>query len=359
MFKSIWKTIGCAALLLAAAPAALGQFGGQFGCQTSLQGFTVPPTVRAEGEAELVGDLVLTCSGGVPAPAGYSVPTSNIQLFLSTNITNTNTQVSPIDFTDALLVIDEPHSVANPNVPLLVCGAPGSNDNGLGQCPNVLGDGTGKNTYNGTSGHSNVFQGQLNGVNSLQWLNVPIDAPGATGTLTLRITNVRANISQLAGSTPNVITAFFSINGAQVALVNNPQQTIAIWQNGLSASASAPAVLSACGSPTTQTPPQFTATIHENYATAFRPKNIAQVLANPAFSTNYPADQNQDIPGILYNTETGFFDGGNDPAPNALIPTIPTTSDFPAIRNLTQAGAATQGTRVYASTILKCHQIRY
>jgi hypothetical protein len=30
----------------------------------------VPPTLRAEGLAELVGDLVLNCTGGTPTAAG-------------------------------------------------------------------------------------------------------------------------------------------------------------------------------------------------------------------------------------------------------------------------------------------------
>jgi hypothetical protein len=44
----------------------------------------VPPVVRAEGYTELVGDLVITCSGGNPAAPFLA----NFQLFLNTNITS-------------------------------------------------------------------------------------------------------------------------------------------------------------------------------------------------------------------------------------------------------------------------------
>ena len=47
----------------------------------------VPPTVRAEGLSELVGDLVLNCTGGVPTLATSVVPQANVTIFLSTNIT--------------------------------------------------------------------------------------------------------------------------------------------------------------------------------------------------------------------------------------------------------------------------------
>jgi len=48
----------------------------------------VPPIVRAEGYTELVGDLTLNCNGGVPTPAGITVPPVNVTILLSTNITS-------------------------------------------------------------------------------------------------------------------------------------------------------------------------------------------------------------------------------------------------------------------------------
>src|SRR5262249_34915366 len=56
--------------------------------------------------------------------------------------------------------------------------------------------------------------------------------------------------------------------------------------------------------------------IQENFATAFRVKNIAQILTNGTLAgtnyawnggTAYPADNDQNVPGAVYGTETGFY----------------------------------------------------
>ena len=36
----------------------------------------VPPVVRAEGYSELMGDIVLDCTGGIPTPPNQTVPAS-------------------------------------------------------------------------------------------------------------------------------------------------------------------------------------------------------------------------------------------------------------------------------------------
>src|SRR5262245_17643988 len=64
-----------------------------------------PLTVRAEGLTEQVGDVVMSCTGGTPTPAGQSVPQVNISVTLSTNITS-RLLADPI--TEALLFIDDP-----------------------------------------------------------------------------------------------------------------------------------------------------------------------------------------------------------------------------------------------------------
>src|SRR4051794_17537776 len=63
----------------------------------------VPPIVRAEGKAELVSDVVLTCTGGNPAAPVFL----NFTLFLNTNVTSNLTGPGPNE-TEALLLIDEP-----------------------------------------------------------------------------------------------------------------------------------------------------------------------------------------------------------------------------------------------------------
>jgi len=97
-------------------------------CNTSV---TVTPIVRAEGLSELVGDLVLYCTGGSPTAPGRPVPQVNVTVFLNTNITSKvlgtqlasfgNGQTSGLD--EALLIIDEPNS---PNSDGVQCGPKGA-----------------------------------------------------------------------------------------------------------------------------------------------------------------------------------------------------------------------------------------
>jgi hypothetical protein len=63
------------------------------------------PQVRAEGITELVGDIVLTCNGGTPIPAGQLVPQVNVVVNLSTPFTSSRLENGG---SEALLLIDEP-----------------------------------------------------------------------------------------------------------------------------------------------------------------------------------------------------------------------------------------------------------
>src|SRR5947209_18377506 len=42
------------------------------------------PTVRAEGTAEFIGDIVIICTGGTPTPPGQQIPQVNIAVNLDT-----------------------------------------------------------------------------------------------------------------------------------------------------------------------------------------------------------------------------------------------------------------------------------
>src|SRR6516164_8735799 len=99
-----------------------------FVCQTN---GGVPPIIRAEGYTELVGDLTLNCNGGTPTTAGATVPQVNFQIFMNTGVTS-KLLTSPIfgGWSEALLIVDEPHSAVNPGRQLLNCGATGAPDNG-------------------------------------------------------------------------------------------------------------------------------------------------------------------------------------------------------------------------------------
>jgi hypothetical protein len=190
----------------------------------------VPPVVRAEGIAELVGDIVLSClgtTGATDAPSTYLK--SNISVSLNVNITNNIDFGEGSDVTDAVLII---------------------NENNCTQ-PSALGA-----TYGGAgcSPPSPQFQdpqyGRLRDVNRLEWdevdfpfPGVDIDPPGQGGpdfplVTTVRVHSIRANASQLgvpdAATFPSTqITAFISITGPTNIPVNNNVLNVAVPILGL------------------------------------------------------------------------------------------------------------------------------
>src|SRR5579862_3787612 len=71
---------------------------------------SVPPIVHVEGIAERVGDIVLNCSGGMPAQQ----ITGNLSIFLSVNITN---RVAGTSVMDVAFTIDNGSGPQPVNVP--------------------------------------------------------------------------------------------------------------------------------------------------------------------------------------------------------------------------------------------------
>ena len=121
---------------LPAAAMLLGGFvvpsSGQITCSAS----AVPSLARTAGNTELVGDVVLDCTGGLPTPSGSPVPQINLRVFLNTNLTSLVTEHSAtgLDFSEALLLIDEPNIGSANGLPanrLLNCGNVGAPDNGV------------------------------------------------------------------------------------------------------------------------------------------------------------------------------------------------------------------------------------
>ena len=228
-FRKWFLALAIVALLLGSAVTASAQITTPALTCTSNAGAT--PTVRAEGLTELVGDVVLNCTGGVPTNAGVQVPGLNFQIFLNTNITS---RLYSSDRSEALLIVDDPPAqLATGTTP----GSPGVQVfcSGGSICP-ITGVGTpgGVDYRNGTN--PNVFQGRRASDNSLVWTGVPIDPPGSVGTRIIRITNVRANANQLGVSStliPSQIVMFISATGSQGITINNPQQVVAFVTPGL------------------------------------------------------------------------------------------------------------------------------
>src|SRR5438067_2312115 len=75
-----WSTALPFLALSLCSASAQGVFGNTMACTVSTSG----PTVRAEGFSELVGDIVLTCTGGSALTYGSQVPQATITVFLNT-----------------------------------------------------------------------------------------------------------------------------------------------------------------------------------------------------------------------------------------------------------------------------------
>ena len=301
----------------------------------------VPPIVRAEGLTELVGDLVLNCTGGIVTVAGVAVPQVNVQIFLNTNVTSrlTDTSAAGGSYNEALLMIDDPAPAqqrlcANSG---LACSIPGT---GAVGSPGVAG---GVN-YAGAGGSLNVFQGQATGANSVVWLGVPVDPPGSTGTRIIRIVNVRANANQLGVSStliPTQIVMFISATGTSSIPINNPQQTVAFIQTGLTTSVtnlsgsgktllqcvSENRDLATDSSKAMQTGLTSYISFTEGFASSFKRRNVN--LGSSGDVSPTPLAQN--TPGAIYSTESGFY---ND--------------TFTTHNGGGKQGLADQGTRVMA-----------
>ncbi len=291
----------------------------------------VATPARFEGLAEPVGDFVITCTGGAPTTAGSPIRTVNFTVFLNTSVTSRNLASGR---SEALLLMDEPIPSTQ-----RVCGTPGDAEAG-GVCT-ITGTGTGSGDFNGTPGRPNVFQGIQNG-NSVTFFGIPIDPPGGGASRVIRIVNIRANAHALGlgvpGSPPTPIMASLSVSGSLSLPVVNPLQTVAFVAQGLTSSVSGSPRFSQCvsqnaslaGNPSQSGVSQFSVSLGENFATAFKRRNVATTSSIPTTLAN----QN-DLRVGTYNTETGFFN-----------------SSFPAIAgqgNLGLAGLADQGTRLLIS----------
>jgi hypothetical protein len=254
----------------------------------------VRPTVRLEGRAELLGDVILDCTGGT---AGASISTT-LTVSLNTNLTSKIEGGAP----EALVLVDEPPAGSQV---------------------------VGTNLFQATSGIGNQVA-----------FNINFTAPGNANRI-LRITNLRANASGLGFSAtliPTQIAAFLSTSatsGGSIS-INQPQQTVGFVQPGMTSRIRTPTDGFSGGLSFPQCTSQNSALVDspaasggsvsfnvkfgEGFPTAFKKRNISADPTTPAA---------QNIPGWYYGTESGFF----DPA-------------FSIANGLNTAGRASHGTRL-------------
>lgn len=368
-FRKLFYAFGLAALLTGMSSTASAQ---NTTCTTNAG---VPPVIRSESFADLVGDLVLDCTGGIPTAQGLAtdatrnVPQVNFTITLSTQITS---RLLSGSLSEALLLIDEPNTPTGGNLnpvtgntnatPLLPCGtptlAPDNTSSGPGVCTITLTGSpslTAAQTYNGTSGRPNVFQGRASAnlqpgaeSNVLVFAGVPFDPPGTTNGINgpvpahryLRFTNIRANAPLLGtGFVLQTITMYVNVNVSNIA-INNPSQVVAAVQRGLvGPTVTAGNTFVQCTAATLGDGGAVTFT--EGFESSFKVRNWAETTTNGtvssgAYRTNgnalFPANVAQNIPSSPYGTESGFYDGS-----------------FTTTNGLNLAGLATQGTRLVVS----------
>lgn len=197
--------------------------------------------LRSESFNELIGDILVQCSGGSALSLGSTIPQVDVTVNLNTGITsrilgNGNQTFS----SEALLLIDEPNtglSGYGPSVPQTLCANPG------GGCQQWVGNSTvaggngvpvASNPNTGIQGSfnpspvapgANVFQGvvSLDG-QSVTFHGVPLLAPVSAGALRVfRITNIRADAEALTfRSSPGIPASVSALVSVECLRVQQP-----------------------------------------------------------------------------------------------------------------------------------------
>ena len=355
---------------------------GPFQCSASV---AVPPVLRAEGLTDLVGDIVLTCTGGGIVGAGTPLAsnTANITVSFNTNVTSrllsaaygtTFPTLQAGNTNEALLLIDEPGSSDpyvvpgwGPAAPQVLCGSGNlpysAIGAGLGGCPEYVEQltstvtGMPVNVMTGSAVASpvspanvgaNVFSGVWGGSsapNQVTFFGIPIMPPTSAGSERVyRITNIRINANTLGGGLyagTSQVYAYVSISGPTSVPLNNPNLIAGSIQAGLSTSVrkndnsgglSAPNNQLQCNSTSSTSAPGGALAylrFSENFGSAFKTRTSA------AGGVGIPTTQN--IPGTIYNSESGLIPYST--AAGALIQ---------GLNNSGQVGLADYGTRLKA-----------
>ncbi|MCC7234695.1 MAG: IPT/TIG domain-containing protein [Bryobacterales bacterium] len=301
-----------------------------FECQAQA---TATPTIRAEGAAELLAPLTITCTGGTPTPAGSVLPQATLTIAIGPNVNVTSRQLDTSGASEALLLLDEPSLSGQ-----YPC------ETGSGICT-AYGNGSGAGYYGGGTqsptapNNRNVFQGFLAGANTIIFRGIPFDPPGQAGSRTFNVQNLRVNASQLQAPPGGgvAVTATVSISGQQVPLTE-PTQTLGIARASTRTIVrNAENTLDAPGGVTANTSNAgarvrvATLRLSENAATVLRQRTSAS--AADMNTAPAPAPQNQ--ASVPYRTETGFY--------NPAFPSLPGRG------NLGVAGLAGSGTRIRAT----------
>lgn len=361
-----------------------------FVCNTSFS----PLVVRVEGLRELVGDIVISCSGGNsigtggvggvaasgpantppvlngvfahPYVGGVEVATPTVPA-INISVTVAGTRITNRIFgsgnlTDALLFIDDPTTPTSGSTRLNQ--NPCDTDTGTpGVCTglnyffeNGVATGAGRPVSGASGNPLNVFQAQYGigggyapNEQTITFVGVPVVQPGSfvgAGTRTFRIKNIRvqvANSFQVNGQ----IQAFIGIQNPPANLVlNNAQGVVGFVQRGLFFDTVAGGPYAQClgfnvnssgsfAGHNTSTALQHTGLLRftEAYGVSFKRRGFDGALDkyDAVYNQYYIAGAGQANPTANYNNESGFYN-----------------RNFPETNGLRESGIASQGTRLRA-----------
>jgi len=284
-----------------------------------------PGVVRAEGLTELLPDIVLECTGG---RATATTPIYTILLSVQ-GTWAVRPPLSPVagtpaipgasapSWNEALLIVDDPNpfsqTVCLP-VPNFTSCAPRAN--------------------------ANIFPARALENNLIGFTEIPVVPPGEGKIRRLRVTNLRVNVPLSIVRSPEITTSIqmFDYLGALVNL--SPREGVSAKAqasysfrladaSGNAVTALTPALVASPSALPLNTPgsgASFQAVFEEGFSSAFRRRNIATTGVTPGNL------QSQNVPGLAYNTETGFFDIG-----------------LPITNTISRSGSADSGTRLRLS----------
>jgi len=317
----------------------------------------VTPTLRAEGVTELVGDIVITCSGGSPITAGNQIPQANLTVGLTGVTAVTSRLASGNGASEALLLIDEPNSGLQPVVagfgpaaPFSVCasttggcveyaavaqaiGGTCVSGGDVSGCVAVAAStSTGTIPASGLTPGQNVFMGVVSG-NQVSFNGIPILPPVTSGIQRVfRITNIRVNASSVGSGQ---VSAFLSFSGPTSLPISNPTVTVGVINTGLipSVTTDKPGGTAATvanvnsftqcntGLSDIQASPIGAANVAilnygENFPSAFKtavglnPNTGTFTSSNGSsyvITSSVGSFYSQNVPGTLYQSESGFI----------------------------------------------------
>ena len=295
----------------------------------------VPTVVRVQGKTERIGDIILNCTGGTPTVSLQAVPTANFTVQTSQPGPGVTTKELGVNlpavnggypYVESLLAIDDPTPVEGcaEHDPLYGRGSddasvpaapaspapnacPASNTGTCVNHGNGVGGGAVGNSY-GAAGNYNIFQGYVTTDGVTHFDGVPIDAPGTNFQMSIRITNIEIDATNLAGYV-DVTTSSLDQNQAVTASVGITGTTqlgymllsglaVALPANGIY---SGPVVEST--SPVCNPNGALYIDVKEGHAAAFkrRDNNVYTVAAGSTTATTPTAQDNW---GGTYFTES-------------------------------------------------------